>query len=355
MPLPDFNEHGPIDLDRIADIEFRRDILMADLEALPGGRRPINVGRLGGRGRLGSIGRFDPREPFDPTSPNGPNIPSGFGPIPNLDVPPPRLEPGHISIVVDSNPGKNRPMLHVSEDGIQNPRRVKRSMRVSSTAAIDWVCKIVDPNRSGNRATGFLVGENLIMTNDHVLRAIKPSLKQVEVWFGWQMGSDHRDVVGLSGTVIFSDDALDVAILEITATPESARVAVVDVDHVPHAKDDVLVVGYPGESKGPAGHVTASAPALALDVPSLIGRKRVSPGFLIDTGTYQLLHDCSTTNGSSGSPIVDRDSDRVIGIHSGWTTWHSRDLNRATPMAVIAETLDAKGIPLPTALAQEPV
>ncbi|MGH1493771.1 MAG: trypsin-like serine peptidase [Acidimicrobiales bacterium] len=258
-------------------------------------------------------------------------------------------------IIVNGNPTRNRPMLHIDNDVVQNPRRVISDMEVQDTAAIDWVCKIVDLNRSGNRATGFLVEENLIMTNDHVLKAVESSLKEVEVWFGWHREPSNRDVVGFSGEVVFRDEALDVAILGITDTPESASVAVIDVNHVPIVGDTVLVVGYPGESKGSAAHASPSVSANAHGDARFIGRKRVSPGKLVDASRFQLLHDCSTTNGSSGSPMVDKNSDCVIGIHSGWTPWWVSDLNRTIPMAVIAEALDTAGIPLFTEPAAEPV
>ena len=48
----------------------------------------------------------------------------------------------------------------------------------------------------------------------------------------------------------------------------------------------------------------------------LDGTKRVAPGQLSEIlGTDVLAHDCSTTNGSSGSPLIDFNSYRAVGLH----------------------------------------
>jgi V8-like Glu-specific endopeptidase len=46
------------------------------------------------------------------------------------------------------------------------------------------------------------------------------------------------------------------------------------------------------------------------------GTKRFSPGYVLDVlGAEVLAHDCSTTNGSSGSPLVDFASLKAVGLH----------------------------------------
>lgn len=338
-PPPDLIGHDPIDIASVGPIHARRERVAVDVHALAGGLRRTRIGRLPdgfGAGIGGTVGIDGPLNPLGR---------GGFTPGPGVDDPQPPLDPGHASIVVNGNPERNRPMLHVVDGEIVNPKKVKHSMRVEATAAVDWVCKIIDPNRASNRATGLLVADNLIMTNHHVLAALGAGLPSVEAWFGWDATDDQRETVTFTGEVPFQDPQLDVALLVIERTPDRARVAVLDATGAPAKGAKILVVGYPDQASGVAGHASASAPGEALGRPALVGRKRISAGKVVATGAHVLVHDCSTTNGSSGSPVVDAD-DRVVGLHSGATTWNQQFFNRATPMGVILEATSAANIDL---------
>ena len=47
--------------------------------------------------------------------------------------------------------------------------------------------------------------------------------------------------------------------------------------------------------------------------------KRLQPGEISGAApaSFELLHDCSTLGGNSGSPVVDLETHRVLGLHVG--------------------------------------
>lgn len=73
----------------------------------------------------------------------------------------------------------------------------------------------------------------------------------------------------------------------------------------------LCIIGYPAD---PADFPAILVPKI-FDKPPGILTKRCSPGFARETlGDGRLTHDCTTLDGSSGSPVLDRQG-RVIAVH----------------------------------------
>ena len=67
----------------------------------------------------------------------------------------------------------------------------------------------------------------------------------------------------------------------------------------------------------------------------LDGTKRFSPGHVLQLlGTDVLAHDCSTTNGSSGSPLIDFAGSKAVGLHY---FGHPGARNEAVLLSAIAD------------------
>jgi len=103
----------------------------------------------------------------------------------------------------------------------------------------------------------------------------------------------------------------DIAMFRLRETPAVPPPQLV-VDLAPRAdwrNVDVFAVGHPIRD-------LQNDPHVEMVFGPIDGTKRFSPGKLTAVlGGTVLAHDCSTTNGSSGSPIVDFASLKAVGLH----------------------------------------
>ncbi|MEM9564225.1 MAG: serine protease [Actinomycetota bacterium] len=195
--------------------------------------------------------------------------------------------------------------------------------------------------------TGFLIGPDLLMTSRHVVVDIG-DIVGTRVAFGWEYGVDVAEVVrvappqgepsehGLAGTE-FDDRRFDVAVLRLDRAPSSGEVI---TPGMPPDEDAVVAaIGYPNEAGDE--NVSDAAAILLLGGPDLRGRKRASPGLLRTVTNSELLHDCSTMPGSSGSPLVDLSTGHVVGLHRGRVPRSDLPRNLAMPLWAIVERLPA--------------
>lgn len=185
--------------------------------------------------------------------------------------------------------------------------------------------------RSKPIGTGWLIGPCTLITNAHVgalLVRHKPDAPADDPRKGYRLRSDVKGFVDFS--------------FEHAATPPSKvaieQVLYVEPSQVPdiavfRLADDVSVLG--GRSKidldlaerpiwekanvFTVGHPTVDLqddPNVATVFGPLDGTKRLSPGKVnLILGCNTLAHDCSTTNGSSGSPVIDFGSYLAVGLH----------------------------------------
>lgn len=181
----------------------------------------------------------------------------------------------------------------------------------------------------GMIGTGFLVADDVIMTNRHVARffsieglnnnwklkiGMKPIIDYVEEE-GAETSAEFRitEIVGIHET-------LDMALLRVEKTsqtspgikqPKPLTIASSEPDLSDVRK--VYVVGYPASDNG---GVTPDEVLLRL-FSSVFEVKRLQPGEIQAVFDEKpiLAHECSTLGGSSGSAVFDLETGHVIGLH----------------------------------------
>jgi glutamyl endopeptidase len=177
--------------------------------------------------------------------------------------------------------------------------------------------------------TAWVIGAHTVITNAHVAKELAhqaPGIAPGDPRGSWRMRPGVKGVVdfafenGLNRSTKFDiEDVLyvetsqvpDVAVFRLresgTATPPPI---ILDLNNRADWRDtNVFAAGHPIRDQQNDPHVD-------MVFGPLDGTKRFSPGKLIAAlGGTVLAHDCSTTNGSSGSPIVDFASLRAVGLH----------------------------------------
>lgn len=161
--------------------------------------------------------------------------------------------------------------------------------------------------------TGFVVAEGLLATNRHVLGALTFGAEiltknRAQIVFKQEIGAANAnaDKVPILGVAAIHGK-LDMVLFEI---PKQGRPQVsVDMAQAAEGKR-VVAIGYPAEDRRNNPLFLASV------FQGQFGVRRAAVGEVLDgTETPSLFHDCSTTQGNSGSPLFQLDSGKVIGIH----------------------------------------
>ena len=198
--------------------------------------------------------------------------------------------------------------------------------------------------------TGFLVGEDVVMTNCHVARVFAQSGPEDD-WSlrtGLEPNLDFRDDPDVERTgsssqmdlrineVIGIHPTLDLALLRVTppdAGNGAARpLTVMSEDPGPLAGRNLYVLGYPAPDRRNNPTIQRSIFGDQYFV------KRLQPGAVMprqpgaairaepcSMGTEPadvLFHDASTLGGNSGSCVVDLDTGQAIGLHFGGQYMH---------------------------------
>lgn len=176
--------------------------------------------------------------------------------------------------------------------------------------------------------TGFLVRPGVLATNRHVLsqltygsETLLPS-RPARISFGREEGvpGNLQDVVTISGVVAVHPE-LDVALLSVPVQQRSLPA----MSREPLKEGTpVAVIGYPAQDN--------QNPSFLKPVfNGIYGVKRVAIGELLDGGSGESAHhDCSTTQGNSGSPLLSLETGQVVAIHRSGRFMYRND---AVPFA----------------------
>jgi Trypsin-like peptidase domain len=175
--------------------------------------------------------------------------------------------------------------------------------------------------------TAFLVAPGTLMTNRHVAQEL--CLRDGERWtfrpgvttrvdFLRELGNaaalefEITEVIGIHERHDLALLSVQVASADGQALPDPLSVAASEPANLPER--DVYVVGYPAldtrrNEPAPIRRIFADV----FDV------KRLQPGRTVGYSTQYsaIQHDCSTLGGNSGSPVVDLETNQVIGLHFG--------------------------------------
>lgn len=162
--------------------------------------------------------------------------------------------------------------------------------------------------------TGFLVSENLFLTNHHVVTQLSGGTDvinpgDVEIRFIQEYNAPDEPAVPVVGVSEFHPDE-DAALLRLTPTVELQGRKTLVWSETALAEDAHLsVVGYPFPD-------TARNPLFMAQIfGNKLGVKRLAPGEFLGGRKNSIFHDCSTLGGNSGSPVVDMKTCLVVGLH----------------------------------------
>jgi S1-C subfamily serine protease len=171
-------------------------------------------------------------------------------------------------------------------------------------------------NRRGEHiGTGFVVADGVVATNRHVLgvltsggEALAPGAARIV--FGWEDGKQNKaqNILALDGVAAIHPK-LDMVLLTIRKEGRPA----VQFEPAPVAvAARVVAIGYPAQD-------TVNNPLFLASVfQGRFGRRCAALGEVLDgTESPDLFHDCSTTQGNSGSPLFNLATGLVAGIHRG--------------------------------------
>jgi endonuclease G len=181
-------------------------------------------------------------------------------------------------------------------------------------ARLDWV------------GTGWLVAENILVTNRHVARE-----------FATRKGDGYTFQTGLNGPMSADIDFLqeidnparlvfrlikplyieeepgpDLSFFEVEITSGNSKLAVpIGLAAQIAVTQNVATIGYPAyDSRIPE-------PSLMEDIfGKTYNKKRLAPGGVTEVEPTRILHNCTTLGGNSGSAVIDLDSGSDC-----WTTF----------------------------------
>ncbi|KJC50370.1 hypothetical protein UP09_04840 [Bradyrhizobium sp. LTSP885] len=180
-------------------------------------------------------------------------------------------------------------------------------------------------------ATGWMIGNNTLVTNAHVGKLLARqnlALAGNDPRDGWRMIPGKRAVVDFAfendvdRKVRFDVD--NVMYVEDSETPDIAIFTLKvpaggSVPPSPITLDLAKRSNWTDTKIFAAGHPVKDLQSdrnVVTVFGALDGTKRFSPGFCSGVlGTDVLTHDCSTTNGSSGSPLIEFGSLQAVGLH----------------------------------------
>lgn len=191
-----------------------------------------------------------------------------------------------------------------------------------------FVGKVILPKgptrRNESRCTGFLISENILMTNHHCIPTSLDA-QNVTVLF---TGLDGKQEIIDCSTFIANNQELDFALLECVGAPgEIYGVAELDFD-LPKEGDKIFVIQQNCDFflKGPCDPT-----------------QKISLG-LVKKVDDEIFHDADTLGGSSGSPVFNLDTKKVVGLHhAGWgaNSFGRGVINLAVPMKKIVSYIDS--------------
>jgi V8-like Glu-specific endopeptidase len=185
-----------------------------------------------------------------------------------------------------------------------------------------------DPNMQWV-GTGFLVADDVVMTNRHVAKVfsrwetdgqwtfepgIEPSIN-----YGVELGETERKPSYVFESVAGVHEEFDLALLKVSresaGESESTKPLTLASEAPANIESHkVYVIGYPawdGRRNDP--------PTMQRIFADIYGVKRLQPGEVRRVFDERSIfhHDCSTLGGNSGSCVIDIETNKVIGLHFG--------------------------------------
>jgi len=181
---------------------------------------------------------------------------------------------------------------------------------------------------NGGRCTGFLVSDNVLMTNNHCVRSSR-DVVGMKVFMKHEEGRSESQYAEISCTQYVGTNAqLDFSLVKCSGTPGQTYGKVELDGSGATAGDDVYVVHQNCDYYSDY---------------DCDWSKKFSEGKVTEV-TDMVSHNADTLGGSSGSPVFNAESNKVIAIHnSGYGgNWRGRGIkNMGVPMSRIVPYIEA--------------
>lgn len=193
---------------------------------------------------------------------------------------------------------------------------VGRIEATNHPAGLDWI------------GTGFLVADDVVMTNRHVAMEFArttdgatwkfPPRMKVRIDYTEEYGSTAKAEFNITDIIGIHDGDVDMALLRVSSRGSAGakRPKPLPLAANPKlAKDRKLyVVGYPAADSRRNDPIE-----MRRIFENIFDVKRLQPGVIMKLAAAGklLTHDCSTLGGNSGSAVVDLDTHHVVGLHFG--------------------------------------
>lgn len=176
-------------------------------------------------------------------------------------------------------------------------------------------------------ATGWLISDDIIITNRHVAeffayqKGTEFIFKQdffdndYEVCIDFLKEIDRKEKSEFEISEILyiePKNSFDIAFLRIKWNNNNSTFKPLVLSDNIEQDQTVATIGYPGRN-----HYTKIREAQIKIFGNIFNVKRLALGEIdsVDLKNGLLLHDCSTLVGNSGSPIIDLESGKVLGLH----------------------------------------
>lgn len=174
---------------------------------------------------------------------------------------------------------------------------------------------------SNSRCTGFLVGDDIVMTNNHCIGSASAA-RGVYVRFDWKSaGGTYKQYT--CDQFIGTNSALDFTLVKCQGSPGKYH-------------PQVVLASYQGKTGYPI--YVAQQNCDYYSSPSCTPTQKVGEGSLTGYSSTQVKHNADTLPGSSGSPVFDKDSHKVVAIHNaGLNTSNGGGTNYGVQMYKIVD------------------
>ena len=237
---------------------------------------------------------------------------------------------------------EGRPVLPIRGNRISDAHKADEESReivkrlVSFSAAVEPAIPLVGRIDVANHAgglefvgTGWLLEENLVVTNRHVAELIarrdgaKYSFRPGRFGDPLQVSIDYLrepDSIAQASVAVESVEWIvpeatgpDLALLKVARRTDGNFAKKIDLaSNDASVDDDVVVIGYP--ARAPA-HIIRDQALMDQIYGGVYDVKRIAPGKMKGPSRGWATHDCTTLGGNSGSVVLDMKSGRAVALH----------------------------------------
>lgn len=186
------------------------------------------------------------------------------------------------------------------------------------------------------KGSGWLLYDDILITNAHVAQTfVSQGSDKVSFTFDEVVQFDTQDAPTIGSThqaqvvelLTLRPESLDVAAFKVKWQNRPDFMPL-ELDETPFDSEwDIAAIGYPADDGRDTSFAQLNYFQRVFEI------KRLSPGRLLrfdDAISFQ--HDCTTLGGSSGSPIINLQSGKVVGLHFAGKTGEANLAIKSQPL-----------------------